>query len=300
MARAGSRREPFPYPTAGGMIRVPGLNDDGGRFYGGPPQGVAPLTMALALEHRLKACRNVRTLGVRTNFSDYTAEERRLIRQASKIYYPSVFYADLFDAMGKTLFPSYHTYKCVQDKIKQTALLQLLDIPHPVTRVFYGMRRMEKIKRFFAFPLIAKIPRGSALGRGVYLVRDEEDLADYLARSRVAYIQDYLALDRDIRVVVIGDRVVHAYWRLAPPGDHRSNLAVGGTISLEKVPQAARALALDTARRCGWNDVGIDICEHDGRYLVLEANMKYGKEGFRRAGINYVALMEEMIADGRI
>jgi len=256
--------------------------------------------MVIALEHRLRRCRNVRTLGVRTNFVDYSDDEIRAIRQAPKIYYPSVFYADLFDAMGKSLFPSYHTYKCVQDKIKQTALFYLLEIPHPFTRVFYGKRRLEKIVRLFPFPLIAKIPRGSALGRGVFLVQNEEELAAYLRISPVAYIQEHLALDRDIRVVVIGARVVHAYWRLAAQGEYRSNVAAGGTISLEKVPEKALALALQTARACGWDDVGIDICMHQDRFLVLEANMKYGKEGFRRAGIDYFKMMEEMIDNGAI
>ncbi len=256
--------------------------------------------MVIALEHRLRRCRNVRTLGVRTNFVDYSDDEIRAIRQAPKIYYPSVFYADLFDAIGKPLFPSYHTYKCVQDKIKQTALFYLLDIPHPFTRVFYGKRRLEKIVRVFTFPLIAKIPRGSALGRGVFLVQNEEELAAYLRLSPVAYIQEYLALDRDIRVVVIGDRVVHASWRLAAQGEYRSNVAAGGTISLEKVPEKVLTLALHTARACGWDDVGIDICAHQGRFLVLEANMKYGKEGFRRAGIDYFKMMEEMIDNGAI
>ena len=255
---------------------------------------------AIALEHRLRHCRNVRTLGVRSNFMDYSEDDIRDIRQASKIYYPSVFYADLFDAMGKELFPSYHTYKCVQDKIKQTALFHLLEIPHPITRVFYGKRRMEKILRFFRLPLIAKIPRGSALGRGVFLIHDEEGLSAYLNQSSVAYIQEYLALDRDIRVVVIGDQVVHAYWRLAAEGEYRSNVALGGKISLKKIPPAALSLALHTARACGWNDVGIDICEHGGRFLVLEANMKYGKEGFRKAGIDYSKLMEELIENGAI
>ena len=63
---------------------------------------------AIALEARLRDCRNVLTLGVRPNFSDYTTEEASLIRNASKIYYPSSFYADLFDAIGKNTFPSYH------------------------------------------------------------------------------------------------------------------------------------------------------------------------------------------------
>ena len=254
----------------------------------------------IALEHRLRHCRNVRTLGVRTNFQEYAEDEIRAIRQARKIYYPSIFYADLFDAMGKATFPSYHTYKCVQDKIKQTALFNLLGIPHPVTRVFYGQRRLEKITRLFTFPLIAKVPRGSALGRGVYLIRDADQLEKYLRRSKVAYIQEYLHLDRDIRVVVIGDRVVHAYWRLAASGEYRSNVAAGGSISLAKVPEKAKVLALETARACGWNDVGIDICQHRGRFLVIEANMKYGKEGFRRAGIDYDHLMEDLIEDGVI
>ena len=258
------------------------------------------MNQAIALEHRLRLCRNVRTLGVRSNLLDYAEADIQAIRCADKIYYPSVFYADLFDAMGKAIFPSYHTYKCVQDKIKQTALFHLLEIPHPFTRVFYGKRRLEKITRHFRYPLIAKIPRGSALGRGVFLVHDEDALERYLQQSRVAYIQEYLALNRDMRVVVIGDRVVHAYWRLAPQGDHRSNVAVGGRISLDKVPDQAQALALHTARACGWNDVGIDICEHQGRFLVLEANMKYGKEGFRRAGIDYYRLMEDLIENGAI
>jgi ribosomal protein S6--L-glutamate ligase len=106
--------------------------------------------------------------------------------------------------------------------------------------------------------------------------------------------------DRDIRVVIIGDRVVHAYWRVAPEGDFRSNVAVGGRIHLAPVPQSVLDLALDTARRCRWNDVGLDVCESDGRQYVLEANMKYGKEGFRKAGIDYIKLMEQLIENGAI
>jgi ribosomal protein S6--L-glutamate ligase len=46
--------------------------------------------------------------------------------------------------------------------------------------------------------------------------------------------------------------------------------------------------------------VGIDICRYKNEFYVLEANMKYGKEGFRRAGIDYVRLMEEMIKNEEI
>ncbi len=59
----------------------------------------------IALEARINKCSNVLTLGVRPNFYDYTPEEADLIRQAEKIYYPTLFYADLFDSMGKKRFP---------------------------------------------------------------------------------------------------------------------------------------------------------------------------------------------------
>jgi len=255
---------------------------------------------AIALESRLRDCKNVITLGVRSNFSDYSRREAELIRNAAKIYYPSPFYADLFDAMGKCTFPSYHTYKCVQDKIKQTALFELLNIAHPRTRVYYGKRQKKSITEHFRFPFVAKIPRGSAMGRGVYLIKQADELADYLKLSDVAYIQEYLPVDRDIRVIVIGDRIVHTYWRIAPQNEFRSNLAVGGTVSLSPIPSQALDLALRTARSCRWNDVGIDICRYQNDFYVLEANMKYGKEGFRQAGIDYIRLMEEMIENEEI
>jgi len=255
---------------------------------------------AVALEARLRGCRNVITLGVRPNFSDYSDTDAALIREAEKIYYPSIYYIDMFNAMGKKTFPSAHTYRFVQDKIKQTTLFQLLKVPVPRTRFFYGRHKHEKIRQHFDFPFVAKVARGSALGRGVYLITNRAELDRYCDISRVAYIQEYLRVDRDIRVVVIGRHARHAYWRVGSSGDFRNNIEQGGRIRLDGVPPAAVSLAVDTARRCGWNDVGLDICVLDGRFYVLEANMKYGKQGFRAAGIDYTELMEELVRNEAI
>ncbi len=254
----------------------------------------------IALENRLMASRQVITLGVRPNFDDYDDRAKTLIRNAAKIYYPSALYAELLDAMGKATFPNYRTYNFAQDKIKQTALFKLAGIPHPRTRVFYGPRQKSRIGHFFEFPFIAKIPRGSAMGRGVYLIQDAEELAEYCQAKGPAYIQEYLPIDRDMRVIVIGGQVVHAYWRVASDGEFRTNVAAGGRIELNDVPAGAVRLACETARRCGWDDVGIDVCEHQGNFYVLEGNMKYGKEGFRQAGLDYPKLLTELIEKGVI
>jgi ribosomal protein S6--L-glutamate ligase len=254
----------------------------------------------IAIERRLRDCRNVLTLGARPNFYDYSRPERDMMERAEKIYYPTAFYADLFDTVGKKTFPSHHTYKYVQDKVKQTALFNLSDIPHPRTRVFYGKKKINRITDYFAFPFIGKIPKGSAMGRGVFLIRDDQALRQYCESTHVAYIQEYLPVSRDLRVVVIGYEAVLAYWRVASPPEFRTNVSLGGTVDLSGIPEPAVALAVHTAKKCKWDDVGIDIIFHENNYFVLEGNMKYGKTGFAVAGIDYYKLMEEKIEHGEI
>ncbi len=254
----------------------------------------------IALGMRLKGCSNVKTLGVKADFSDYSPEEQHLIRNASVIYYPSSLYAELFDTMGLKTFPGYHSYRYAQDKIKQTALFKLLNIPHPETRVFYGKKQQRHIKSHFSFPFIGKIPRGSSMGKGIFLIRNDEELAHYLTMSRIAYIQTYLKTDRDIRVVVTGCKAIHAYWRIASGDSFKTNISAGGRISISPVPVEAKNLAIQTAKACKWDDVGIDIIQHNGQYYVLEGNFKYGLKGFKAADINYTKLMEQLIENGDI
>jgi ribosomal protein S6--L-glutamate ligase len=254
----------------------------------------------VAIEGRLKKCKNVITLGAKPNFSDYADDEQQLLYRADTIYYPSVFYSPLFDAMGKKTFPSPQSYQFAQDKIKQTALFTLLNIPHPRTRIFYGNREHQTITTYFTFPFIGKIPRGSAQGRGVYLITDQESLVKYCRRTHVAYIQEYLPIDRDMRIIVIGNQVAIAYWRIAAFGEYRTNIALGGSVSLENVPDEAIDLALEAAKKCRWDDVGIDVICHQNQFYVIEGNMKYGKAGFAAAGVDYINMMEEKLENGEI
>ncbi len=254
----------------------------------------------VAIGARLKNCTAIHTLGLKPNFNDYSKKEQELILNAPKIYYPTAFYADLFNTMDKDTFPSYHTYKFAQDKIMQTALFQMLDIPHPKTRVFYGKKQKQQILDFFQFPFIAKKARGSAKGRDVFLINNPKDLDTYLEKEGPAYIQEYLPIERDMRIVIIGSQVALSYWRIAKPSDFKTNISQGGSISYEPLPQNALDLALETGRKCGWNDVGIDIIEKNGRLYVLEGNMKYGTKGFQQAGIDYKKLLETLVLEGKI
>jgi ribosomal protein S6--L-glutamate ligase len=254
----------------------------------------------IAIGARLKKCPQIHTMGFKPNFFDYGPREREQLLSAPKIYYPTAFYADLFNAMGKQTFPSYHTYKFAQDKIKQTALFQMLGLPHPRTQVFYGPRQQKHILNAFDFPFIAKIPRGSARGVGVFLIQTTKDLAQYLSRNGPAYIQEYLPIDRDMRIIVIGRQIALGFWRVAGQDSFKTNLSQGGEISFDPLPQGALDLALLTADSCGWDDVGIDILQSGSHLYVLEGNMKYGTKGFQKAGLDYKKLLCGLILNHQI
>lgn len=255
----------------------------------------------VAIGARLNRFNQINTIGLKPNFIDYSHQERELILNASKIYYPTLFYADLFNSMGKLTFPSYHTYKFALNKIKQTAIFGMLEIPHPKTRIFYGNKQKKEITKHFRYPFIGKQAKGSSKGRHVFLIENGSDLNTYLKNTPgPAYIQEYLPIEKDIRIVIIGKKVRLAYWRVAGYDSFKTNLAQGGHISFDPVPQAAIDLALNTAIECNWDDIGIDIIEHNNQFYVLEANVKYGTKGFQKAGINYKELLLNLILDNEI
>jgi ribosomal protein S6--L-glutamate ligase len=253
----------------------------------------------IALGKRLRSSPLVQTLGVRPNIDDYSAAELRLIRNNHVIYYPSSLYEDVFLALGKQVFPTnYYVY--MGDKIKQTELFTLLAIPHPYTRVYYGRQKASRILADFSLPFIAKDPRGSSKGRGVFLIQTTVELQHYLDSYSPAYIQEFLSVDRDLRVVILGGKVVHAYWRIARPGEFRSNVSQGARISFKDIPATALRFAEWTADRCKFGEVGLDICSHQGDYMVFEANMVYGLMGFNAADLNIYQLLTQRVAEGGI
>jgi ribosomal protein S6--L-glutamate ligase len=254
----------------------------------------------VALGRQLRHCPFVRTLGVRINFQDYTAEEQHRIFAAERIYFPTFLYVEALSAAGKSTFPSVECHRLLGDKIKQTQVFQLAGVPVPRTRIYFGRRQARTILEDFGLPMVGKTPRGSSQGEGVWLIRNRHDLEHYLQTTRVAYIQEYIPLKRDIRVVVLGKRAVHSYWKEAVPGEFRTNIKRGGRIDRAAVPDAAVRLAQETALQCGLDHVGFDICEFQGRFLVFEANMIFGTAGLRAAGKDYRAILQEMLLNGEI
>lgn len=254
----------------------------------------------VAIGRQLIHCKDVITLGVKRNLHDYNKSDLELIYNADKIYFPSFFLYKPLNEMGKKTFPNSNYYKFFSDKAKQTMLFDILGIPHPKTRIYSGQEEKKLILREWSFPFIAKIPRRISHGLGVYLIKNEDDLKAYTNKTDDAYIQEYLSIDRDLRVVLINNRVIISYWRIMPEGEYRSNVLRGGRISFDGIPQKALAFAGTVTELCDFDNAGLDICEHMGEYYVFEANMGYGIEGFRKAGLDYKEILKSMVENDEI
>ncbi|MCP4667312.1 MAG: RimK family alpha-L-glutamate ligase [Deltaproteobacteria bacterium] len=253
----------------------------------------------IALGSRLRGVPEVLTLGVKPNYLDYTPLERELIASAGIILFPTLNYAQFFSTMGRRIFPSLETYLYADEKIKQTTLFYMLELPHPRTRIYYHLHHQDVLKDF-SYPFVGKLARNSARGRGVFKIDNEKELDEYLALTRIAYIQEYLPHERDLRVVLINYQPVLAYWRIRTPGNFRTNLSQGGTVSFDDIPREGVEIARESAKKCRFDDVGIDLIRCREKWYVIEANMKYGRKGLMMKGLNLKEIMRQKLISGEL
>lgn len=253
----------------------------------------------IALGSRLKGVPEVLTLGVKPNFFDYMASEREMILGADMVLYPTLNYAQFLTTMKRKIFPSLETYIYADEKIKQTSLFNMLDIPHPRTRVYYHLHHGDILKDF-NYPFVAKLPRCSSRGRGVFRITGPHELEAYLRLTNVAYIQEYIPHERDLRVILINYKPALAYWRVRNANTFKTNVFQGGTIDFNDIPDDGLAVAREYSRKCRFNDVGLDMINIKGEWYLIEANMKYGRKALKLKGMDLKMILREKLLSGEL
>lgn len=209
------------------------------------------------------------------------------IRAADWLLFPAYWQINtLHYALGRRIFPSLATRHLGHSKIELTRALQAV-CPAQVPETWIGAATPAQLAEALdtlSLPLVAKEPR-SARGEGVFLIDSHSALLDYARCNEVLYLQEYLPIERDLRIVYVGDRVVSAYWRRAAPGAFHTNVARGGSVHFDGVPAPAIALVERVARRLGIDHAGFDVAEVQGRYYILEFNPLFGLEALNRQGV---------------
>ncbi len=184
-----------------------------------------------------------------------------------------------------------------RDKLRSLQLLARRGIGLPNTGYANDPDDIKDlIKMVGGAPLVIKLLEGTQ-GIGVVLAETnkaaESVIEAFMGLKANIMVQEYIkeAGGADIRCLVIGDKVVAAMKRQAPPGEFRSNLHRGGSASLVKITPTERATAVKAARVMGLNVAGVDILRSGRGPLVMEVNSSPGLEGIENATGKDVAAM---------
>lgn len=155
-------------------------------------------------------------------------------------------------------------------------------------------------------PVVMKVLQGSQ-GIGVMMAPDratvDSVLATMLDMDKDILLQQFIRESKgsDIRVLVVGGKVVGAMRRLAREGEFRANIHRGGWGQAFRLPKRYERLALQATRAVGLDIAGVDLLESSTGPKVLEVNSSPGFEGLEQAtGLNIaekmVALAERIVA----
>ncbi|MCA1029946.1 hypothetical protein LCL95_02725 [Bacillus timonensis] len=220
---------------------------------------------------------------------EHMFKEINAIREADFVLYPENWQVtSLVYGLQKEIFPSIQSIQLGYSKIEMTrALWTVCPENVPYTEIMANTaENREKILTTFPFPFVAKESRNS-MGKGVFLIKNEEDFLTYSNQIDILYIQEFLENDhRDLRVVVVGDEIIGSYWRIGVEGEFHNNVAKGGQISYDFIPQDACDLVLKIAKTLNINHAGFDIMFSHGRPYILEFNTLFGNQGLVNHGIS--------------
>lgn len=209
-----------------------------------------------------------------------------------------------FERRGIRLVNGPATIDVVADKLHTMQRLIRAGLPIPRTILGAFPIDADQVERELGFPVIVKTLRGTR-GAGVLKCEDREQFADLAgllesAEARADFLlQSYVRAShgRDVRVLVVGGRVVAAMERRSLTGGFKSNVSLGGVGVAYNPPREMAELAVRAAETLGLDVAGIDILFDDDGYRICEANSAPGFQGLERAcGVDVPAVILDWIA----
>jgi len=195
-----------------------------------------------------------------------------------------------FERLNVPTIPNSSSIEASKDKMYANQILAQAGLPIPKTMLTRFPCKSELVEKVVGFPCVLKVVTGSH-GAGVYLCetpKQFEDLSELVSSldfKNSMIVQEYIkeSEGRDLRVVVIGGRVVGAMQRKSTDGSFKANISRGGQGEAYDVDDQMELLAIQTAKVLDLDIAGIDLLFHSDGYRICEANSAPGFKGFEAA-----------------
>jgi ribosomal protein S6--L-glutamate ligase len=191
-----------------------------------------------------------------------------------------------------------------RDKLRATQILSRHEIGMPGTSFVRNKADvLPAIELVGGAPVVIKLLEGTQ-GIGVILAPDTsvaEGIIETLQSTKHnVLIQQFIteSKGRDIRALVVGDRVVGAMRRTAQGEEFRSNVHRGGSVEAVQLDEEYERTAVRAAQIMGLRVAGVDMLEGNDGPLVMEVNSSPGLEGIERAtGLDIAGAIIDHIDD---
>jgi ribosomal protein S6--L-glutamate ligase len=178
-----------------------------------------------------------------------------------------------------------HSISNSRDKLRSLQVLARHHIGIPETTFVRDKKDvLPAIERVGGAPVIIKLIEGTQ-GIGVLLadtVKQAEAIIELLqSQKQNVLIQKFVAESRgkDIRALVVGDRVVAAMRRVAQGQEFRSNVHRGGIAEPVELSEEYKEAAIRSAQILGLRVAGVDMLESASGPQIMEVNSSPGFEG---------------------
>lgn len=180
-----------------------------------------------------------------------------------------------------------------RNKVRTLQIMARKRIPIPETLFSVNPDNIEEqIKILGGTPVIIKLQEGTQ-GLGVILAETKKSaksiIDTFYKMNTSILLQKFIeeSNGEDIRIFVVGNKIVASMKRSSPIGEFRSNVHRGGKTEAIKPNPKEQFIALNAVKYLGLGVAGVDIIRSKKGPLLIEVNASPGLRGIEAAtGVN--------------
>jgi [lysine-biosynthesis-protein LysW]--L-2-aminoadipate ligase len=209
------------------------------------------------------------------NLNENTQEFETVLQRCVS-YYRNIHSTATLEGLGARVINCLNTGLLAGNKLFTHILLQKAGIPTPeATIAFSKESAMESLEKN-GYPKIIK-PTVGSWGRMVSKLNDK-DSAEGIIESRESmhptyqmyFLEEFVQRPpRDIRAIVIGDRVAAAIYRNTDGVNWKTNTHLGGSAETCEVSNELEDICIKAKNTVQGEIVGVDLMESDDKGLVV-------------------------------
>lgn len=220
---------------------------------------------------------DAKSISIGTNSKKSDLDLGDIILQRSISHYRGLYLTACLEFLGFIVINSFEVGEICGNKLLTSLMLAKQNVPTPITHFAFSSESLSDLINKMGFPLVLK-PIVGSWGRGVFPLRNSEAASMIVELreendnplSRIYYVQEMVKRPpRDLRCIVVGDRVVAAVYRYSAENEWRTNVARGGRTEEAPITKELEDIATKAARVVGGGILGVDLMEDKTRGLLV-------------------------------